>query len=482
MINKKHNNAVKFKFRLKTLLVSSMFLTSFVIHAVEPYTGDIDGTDTWGPTNSTNFIDMVSPNLGTVTNGVQMQVDSTTGTPNGTISYVASNPNTNEEININIATANALGQIATITYTFFPAEFPIGVTNPSMTFRDVDDNTSGLVDEGGTSSNEFCDRLEFTATDTSGNPIDASNYTFAAGNIGAAGVTSSPFPSASQTGNTYVVEANTSANDGPGVGEIIVTVNADNVDSIVVNYLHCDLATKPDVDRAGAIGVVNGLTGFDLPTTNLTVQKQWVDAQISDTVVVSTATSASTTVGNLNSTANTSAETDALAVVEVKSGFDYTITEALGGANTGFYDSTLSCTGTGDTDVSDGVLTPATADIDVVCTYLNDGRISDLQVVKTDGGTTFTPGEAFSYTVTVSNNGPDAVTNALLSDNVPTWGLGVTWTCAPAVGSPAAACGVTSGSGDLLNQVIASIPNGQAVVYTITGTYSTNMADYPAPD
>ena len=147
--------------------------------------------------------------------------------------------------------------------------------------------------------------------------------------------------------------------------------------------------------------------------------------------------------------------------------------------NTGFYDSTLSCTGTGDTDVSNGVLTPATADTDVVCTYLNDGRISDLQVVKTDGETTYTPGEAFLYTVTVSNNGPDAVTNALLSDNVPTWGLGVTWTCAPAVGSPAANCGVTSGSGDLLNQVIASIPNGEAVVYTIIGTYSTDMTDYP---
>ena len=481
MINKKHNNAIKFKIGLKALLVSSVFLTSFVIHAVEPYTGDIDGADTWGPTNSTNFIDMVSTNLGTVTNGVQMQVDSTTGTPDGAITYVASNPNTNEEININIANADALGQIATITYTFFPAEFPIGVTNPSMTFRDVDDNTStsGPEDDGGTSDNEFCDRLEFTATDTNGGTIDASNYNFAAGTTGVAGVTSEPFPTATQTGSTYIVEAITSANDTAGNGEIIVTVNADNVDSIVVRYLHCDLATKPDVDRAGAIGVVNGLTGFDLPTTNLTIQKQWVDAAVNDTAVVSTATSASTTVGNLNSTANTSAETDALAVVEVKSGFDYTITEALGGANTGFYDSTLSCTGTGDTDVSNGVLTPATADTDVVCTYLNDGRISDLQVVKTDGETTYTPGEAFSYTVTVSNNGPDAVTNALLSDNVPTWGLGVTWTCAPAVGSLAANCGVTSGSGDLLNQVIASIPNGEAVVYTITGTYSTDMTDYP---
>jgi len=111
-------------------------------------------------------------------------------------------------------------------------------------------------------------------------------------------------------------------------------------------------------------------------------------------------------------------------------------------------------------------------------TFTND--VAELSIVKTDGptATEYTPGEAFQYTLTVTNNGPDDVTNALVTDLLPGWAVGATWTCSTPGGSTGV-CGTTSGSGDLVNQAIASLPNGQTVEYVISGTYSTDMSVYP---
>ncbi|WP_158259939.1 DUF11 domain-containing protein, partial [Phyllobacterium phragmitis] len=109
----------------------------------------------------------------------------------------------------------------------------------------------------------------------------------------------------------------------------------------------------------------------------------------------------------------------------------------------------------------------------------------DLSITKDDGVTTYTPGLDTTYTIVVSNIGPDDVTGAQITDPLP---MGVTqanWTCGGATGG--AVCGAPSGTGAI--DTTADLPSGASVTYTlgigIPGSYSgslTNTATVTAPD
>jgi uncharacterized repeat protein (TIGR01451 family) len=91
---------------------------------------------------------------------------------------------------------------------------------------------------------------------------------------------------------------------------------------------------------------------------------------------------------------------------------------------------------------------------------------ADLQIAKTDGTVTAVPGASSTYTITVSNAGPSAVTGATVSDAFPAALTGVTWTCVAAGGATCAA----SGSGALSD--IVNLPVGGTATFTATGTVS----------
>jgi len=90
--------------------------------------------------------------------------------------------------------------------------------------------------------------------------------------------------------------------------------------------------------------------------------------------------------------------------------------------------------------------------------------VADLSVVKTDGVTQVLPGDPLTYTITVSNVGPSAVTGASVIDTFPADLLNVTWTC---TGTGAALC-TAAGAGNIND--LADIPSGESVIYTATGT------------
>ena len=96
------------------------------------------------------------------------------------------------------------------------------------------------------------------------------------------------------------------------------------------------------------------------------------------------------------------------------------------------------------------------------------GRAADLSVAKTvtSGGTV--PGQGVTYQVVVTNNGPDAVTGATVTDTMPAALTGVTWTCSSAGGG---SCAHASGSGNVGETV--DLPSGATATYTITGTILT---------
>jgi uncharacterized repeat protein (TIGR01451 family) len=94
---------------------------------------------------------------------------------------------------------------------------------------------------------------------------------------------------------------------------------------------------------------------------------------------------------------------------------------------------------------------------------------ADISISKSDGKPAVNPGDAITYTVKVTNNGPSAVSNAILTDTVPNNITGVTWTCATTVGN--SVCGATSGSGNAINTTV-TLANGATATYTIQGTVS----------
>ena len=90
---------------------------------------------------------------------------------------------------------------------------------------------------------------------------------------------------------------------------------------------------------------------------------------------------------------------------------------------------------------------------------------ADLQLTKTDGVATYIPGSTLTYTITVINNGPNNVTGAIITDNIPTQLATWTWTCVQNGG--ATGCnGVVGSSANFTDTV--NLPNGSSIVYTVT--------------
>ncbi len=100
--------------------------------------------------------------------------------------------------------------------------------------------------------------------------------------------------------------------------------------------------------------------------------------------------------------------------------------------------------------------------------------LADLTIVKT-GPATVVQGQPVTYTLTVTNNGPSAVTGATIADAVPSQFTGVSWSCANA---GTATCGSASGTGNAIN-LLADIAAGAGNSVTITVTATATTATEP---
>ncbi len=99
--------------------------------------------------------------------------------------------------------------------------------------------------------------------------------------------------------------------------------------------------------------------------------------------------------------------------------------------------------------------------------------LADLSITKTDGKTTVQRGEAISYSIVVSNAGPEAVTGAAVTDNFPSALSGtINWNCATTGG---ATCGGTSTGSGNINRAV-NIPSGGTVTFTTTSGTVSNTA------
>ncbi len=92
---------------------------------------------------------------------------------------------------------------------------------------------------------------------------------------------------------------------------------------------------------------------------------------------------------------------------------------------------------------------------------------ADLAITKTNGVTSLIPGNQTTYTIVVTNNGPNLVNGATITDTFPAGLTNVTWTSVAAGGATG---NTASGSGNISETV--NLPVSSTITYTVTGTVS----------
>lgn len=119
---------------------------------------------------------------------------------------------------------------------------------------------------------------------------------------------------------------------------------------------------------------------------------------------------------------------------------------------------------------------------------INNQQQIDLVVTKTDGQSTYTPGETLHYVITVTNNGPADANGVTVNDARPAQVVSWTWTCAP--GTPAA-YNCTDDASNPANFVdTVDLPATQSITYDVTaqvsatpsGDLSNQVYAVPPPD
>ena len=89
---------------------------------------------------------------------------------------------------------------------------------------------------------------------------------------------------------------------------------------------------------------------------------------------------------------------------------------------------------------------------------------ADLAITKTDGVSSVNQGGSVTYTIQVTNNGPQNVSGATVTDSFSSKLSGISWTCSGAGGATCTA----SGSGNINDTV--NLPVGSNVTYTASAT------------
>jgi uncharacterized repeat protein (TIGR01451 family) len=156
-----------------------------------------------------------------------------------------------------------------------------------------------------------------------------------------------------------------------------------------------------------------------------------------------------------------------------------TNTTALAGGASATFTLVVAATATATGTVSNtATVAPPTGTVDVnpfnntatdIDTVTGTTASADLAIFKTDGVLTVTPGQNVTYTIIVTNAGPNAVAGAVVADPFPAELTNVNYT----VMTTGGATGAANGSGSI-NQTV-DLPVGSTITYTVTATVSPTV-------
>ncbi|HEU4386686.1 MAG TPA: hypothetical protein VFV34_02735, partial [Blastocatellia bacterium] len=271
--------------------------------------------------------------------------------------------------------------------------------------------------------------------------------------------------------NTPVTPAGTTqvCNQGTVTADTISPVLTNDPDTAAPNDPTCTTLAQADLEIVSKTGVPSP----DVPagsniTYTVSFRNNGPDA--GNNVKVTDAIPANTTFVSVGSLPSGWSRTDTVtpggtgtlmfekATVANAETATFTVTVQVGGSVAG--GTTISNTASTSSDTPDGTQAnnSKTATTNVVSQ-------ADLSVTKTDGQATAIPGQPVTYTIVVTNNGPNQVTGATIADTFPAALTGVTFTSVAAGGATG---NTASGSGNITDTV--SMPNGSSITYTATGT------------
>ena len=123
-------------------------------------------------------------------------------------------------------------------------------------------------------------------------------------------------------------------------------------------------------------------------------------------------------------------------------------------------------------------------EIEALATVAEPPAVADFAITKDDGQTQANPGDPITYTIVVSNNGPDDANGATVIDNFPAELTSISWSTVVSRGASS-----TQGSGTTDINDVVNIPNGGTVTYTVNATIDSgasgtlsNTATVTAPE
>ncbi|MCE9525292.1 MAG: DUF11 domain-containing protein, partial [Planctomycetales bacterium] len=198
-------------------------------------------------------------------------------------------------------------------------------------------------------------------------------------------------------------------------------------------------------------------------------------AAVADTfpAAFTSVTYTSTATGGATSTPS-SGSGNIIATVDlpVGSSITYVASGTIDPTATGTLSNTATVTATGDTNSANDSSTDTT-------TLVPATSAVDVGVVKTDVVSTAVPGQTTTYTIVVTNSGPNTATNVSVVDNLPAGVSSLIWS----------GNGKTNQSG-AINDTIASLASGASVTYTVvaainpaaTGTLTNTVTVSAAND
>lgn len=116
--------------------------------------------------------------------------------------------------------------------------------------------------------------------------------------------------------------------------------------------------------------------------------------------------------------------------------------------------------------------------VTLVCRITNRTRQADLSITKSDGSSTYTPGASATYSIVISNAGPDAVVAAQVTDALPNGAtLSAPWSCSASTGSSCGAAGGGAVGGNAVNVEVSLLNGGQATI-SVPVIFSSDPAAY----
>jgi uncharacterized repeat protein (TIGR01451 family) len=185
--------------------------------------------------------------------------------------------------------------------------------------------------------------------------------------------------------------------------------------------------TLGNTTTCGASVQTSGTYTITNNDARVTLAKQWVDAWVGDDATITLARGA-TVLETLISDAGSANERDTAPVATpVVVADTLTLSEALAGTNARAYTATLACTGTTDTDVSNG-LTIGANDTAITCTFTNTVIPPPLQAEKSftvisDGvsvsGPKAIPGAIVRYCILITNPSGVTASDIAAADTLP---------------------------------------------------------------